>query len=431
VALNSRRDFLKVAASASIMALTGCAGSGARQLSATKFNSHARVVVIGGGFGGAIAAKYIKRADPSIRLTLVERNPHYITGPFTNGVITGLHDVDYITRDYRSLVENHDIDVIHDQVTAIDPDLAKVVLKSGKPLEYDRLVVSPGVDLSWTAIEHYDHAASEIMPHGWKGAAQIALLQKRLQQLDDGAIVIITVPTAPFSGPSAPYERASLIANYLSINKPRCKVLILDGNADFLNRKQFSKGWELLYPGMIEWVSAEEGGRIIRVSAVDNMVFSDGEKYKAGLINVIPPQLASSVARQSDLADDSGWCPVVQKTFESSRHANIHVIGDACIAGDMPKSGFAANSQAKVAAAAVVSYVNGQQPGSPSYLNACYSLLSADYGISQADAYRLDSAGNISRDKPPARLNYQSDAAPLDAVYADSWYANITADMFA
>jgi len=389
------------------------------------------VVVIGGGFGGAIAAKYIKRADPSIDVTLIERDRQYLTGPYANTVIADLHDIDYITRGYAGLVEHHDIDVIHDHVSEIDPVSAKVTLQSGKSVSYDRVLVSPGVDLDLTAIQGYDLAATEKMPHGWKGAAQIALLKQQLQQLDDGNIVIISVPASSISGPSAPYERASLIAAYLSVNKPRCKVLILDGKAEFSGREKFARGWSALYHGMVEWVPAHEGGKIVRVNASLNTVFSEGEKYRGGLVNIIPPQTAAAVARQSDLVDASGWCPVNQKTFESTRHPNVHVVGDACVAGQMPKSGFAANSQAKVAAAAVVAYLNGREPGSPSYLNTCYSLLGADYGISQADVYRLGSSGEIEKVSRRDNLNSLSDTPSLEAVYADSWYANITADMFA
>jgi len=437
----TRRQLLEMALAAPIAAIGGCAvtggaglgvgsGSGLGNGPKARGNSNARVVVIGGGYGGTIAARYIKRADPSIRLTLVERNRDFISGPFANTVITGLHDIDFITRDYRGLVENEDIDRVHDEVVEIDPVGRKVMLRQGAELGYDRLVVSPGIALSWDAIAGYDQAASEKMPHAWKGAQQIARLRHGLQALEDGSIVIVSVPEGPYSGPSAPYERASLIANYLQLEKPRSKVLVLDANDDFDQREQFEHGWERLYPGMIERVPGSEGGRIVRVEAATGMVFSADDKYKGGLVNVIPPQTSAALARQSDLTDDSGWCPVDQRTFESKRHADIHVVGDAAIAGEMPKTGLAANSQAKVAAAAVVSYLNGQVPGDPSYLNTCYSLLSPEYGISTAAVYRLGSSGQIQQTSRAGGSPTQQDSFLLEAAYADSWFANITADMF-
>ena len=419
-------------AGAPLVGLAGCSlvGGIGRPGAGVPGNSHARVVVIGGGFGGAIAARYIKQADPSISLTLVERNRQYISGPFSNSVIVGLRDMEFITRDYRSLSERHAIDVVNDEVIEIDPVGHQVVLRSGTRRGYDRLVASPGVTLRRDAIAGYDQAASEQMPHAWKGVAQIELLQQRLQALDNGAIVIVTVPEGRYSGPSAPYERASLIANYLQINKPRSKVLVLDANNEYEQREQFARGWQQLYPGMIERVPGAEGGRIVRVEAAARMVFSDNDKYKGGLINVIPPQLSANLAQRSDLADESGWCPINPRTFESLRHADIHVVGDACIAGEMPKTGLSANSQAKVAAAAVVSYLNGQIPGTPSYLNTCYSLLSPEYGVSTAAVYRLGATGKIQRFRSAGAAPTSQDSHLLEAAYAGSWFANITADMF-
>lgn len=417
---------------APLASLGGCAVTGGvgGNGGSVRGNSHARVVVIGGGYGGAIAARYIKRADPSIRLTLVERNPSYISGPFSNTVIAGLHDVDFITRNYRHLSQHDDIDVVHDEAVGIDPLAHQVTLGSGATLEYDRLVVSPGIALRWDAIEGYDQAASKKMPHAWKGVAQIELLRQRLEALENGGIVIVTVPDGAYSGLCAPYERASLIANYLQLNKPRSKVLLLDANDDFEQRAQFVSGWERLYSGILELVPGMEGGRIERVEADQSMVFSAEDKYKGSLINVIPPQMSAELAQRADLVDDSGWCPVDQRTFESSRHADIHVIGDASIAGEMPKTGLAANSQAKVAAAAVVSYLNGHNPGAPSFLNTCYSLLSPDYGVSTAAVYRLGSHGTINRSRHSGAALAQQDTHLLEAAYADSWFANITADMF-
>jgi sulfide dehydrogenase [flavocytochrome c] flavoprotein subunit len=393
------------------------------------------VVVIGGGFGGTIAAKYIKQADPSIHVTLVERNTRYVTAPFSNTVLAGIHDLAFITRDYSVLRDKHGIEVVHDVVTAIDADAKTVSLKQGRELDYDRLVISPGIELRWAdtegAIDGYDLAASNQMPHAWKGSDQLLLLRARLKAMDDGGVVIISVPAGPISGPSAPYERASLIAYFLKMNKPRAKVLILDGNSSFTNQALFVQGWQALYPGMIEWVSAADGGAVVRVDAGKGMVYSESAKYKGSVVNVIPPQRAAGLAQLAGLADDNGWCPVDQRSFESLRRPGIHVIGDASMAGEMPKSGFAANSQGKVVAAAVSGLLNGRAPGEPSYLNTCYSLFNTEYGISEAEVYRLAANGRITAVPGAGGRSTKNGNRLLEAAYADSWYANITADMFA
>ena len=436
----NRRAILKLAAAAASTAvLGGCAQTGGLGSLAAFGGSGGRVVVIGGGFGGTIAAKYIKQADPSIHVTLVERNTRYVTAPFSNAVLAGIHDLGFITRGYSQLRDKHGIEVIHDGVTAIDGDSKTVSLKQGKELDYDRLVISPGIDLRWanteagaeTGIEGYDQAAVAQMPHAWKGTEQLQLLRRRLNAMDDGGVVIISVPAGPISGPSAPYERASLIAYFMTMNKPRSKVLILDANSSFTNQDLFVQGWEALYPGMIEWVSAADGGAVLRVDAGKGMVYSESEKYKGGVVNIIPPQRAAGLAQLAGLSDDSGWCPVDQRSFESLRQPGIHVIGDASIAGEMPKSGFAANSQGKVVAAAVAGVLNGRAPGEPSYLNTCYSLFNTEYGISEAEVYRLAANGRITAVPGAGGSSAENGNRLLEAAYADSWYANITADMFA
>lgn len=428
----SRRDILKLGAAASVSALAGCAQTGMGRLPfASLGNSHAQVVVIGGGFGGAIAAKYIKQADPSVRLALVERNREYMTGPFSSTVLAGIHDLDYITWGYDALAQLHGIEMVYDEAVDIDAVARRVSLGSGKTLDYDRLVVSPGVALRWDALEGYDRVAADNMPHAWQGPEQLALLRARLLGMEDGGVVIISVPATPLSGPAAPYERASLVADYLKQHKPRSKVLVLDTNNAFPRQELFVQGWDALYPGMIEWVSGNEGGGVIRVDAGSGVVYSVTDKYRGSVVNVVPPQQAGSIAQQTGLVDGDGWCPVEARGFESLHHQGIHVIGDACIAGEMPKSGFAANSQAKVAAAAVVDLLNGRQPGDPSYLNSCYSLFNSEYGISEAQVYRLGADGRIAAVHDAGGVSAKGGNRLLEAAYADSWYANITADMFA
>lgn len=428
----SRRGLLRLGLGLAASGLGACAQTGfGRRPSGGVGSSGARVVVVGGGFAGAIAAKYIKQGDPSIDLVLVERNRQYLTAPFSSTVLAGMHDLDFLSWRYDALADEYAIGMVYDEAVAIDATVKRVSLSGGRTLSYDRLVVAPGVGFRWNGVEGYDQQAAQWMPHAWRGAAQLTLLRDQLRAMRDGGLVIIAVPAGPFSGPAAPYERASLVAHYLKRHNPRAKVLLLDSGDSFPRQALFTRGWEAIYPGMIEWVPGSEGGHIVRVDPKAGLVQSASDKYRADVVNLIPPQQAGTVARRSGLANADGWCPVEARGFESERHRGIHVVGDACIAGDMPKSGFAANSQAKVAAAAVVDLLNGRSPGDPSYLNGCYSLLNSKYGISEAQAYRLAPNGRITAVKDAGGVSADKGDRLLEAAYADSWYANITADMFA
>jgi sulfide dehydrogenase [flavocytochrome c] flavoprotein subunit len=305
-----------------------------------------RVVVIGGGFGGATCAGYLRRLSSDIDVTLVERDTMFMTCPFSNAVLGGLYDMDFITHGYDSLRDDHGVKVVHDSAVDVDANAKKVRLAGGSSLDYDRLVVSPGIDLRWGAIEGYDEAASATMPHAWKAGEQTTILRKQLEAMPDGGVVIIAAPPNPFRCPPGPYERASLIAHYLKKHKPRSKILIYDAKPKFSKQPLFEQGWAALYPGMIEWISESDGGAIdaVDVKAMTvNPTF--GDPQKGDVINVIPPQKAGMIAEIAGLADESGWCSVDQRTFESKAHKDIHVIGDASIATPMPKSGFAASSQ--------------------------------------------------------------------------------------
>ncbi len=392
-----------------------------------------RVVIIGGGFGGASCAKYLKSMAPGLEVSLVERDSRFITCPFSNAVLGGLYDIDYITHGYGALQDDHGVNVIQDSAEGIDPAARKVRLANGAELGYDRLVVSPGIDIKWGAVQNYDQAAAEKMPHAWKAGAQTLLLRRQLEAMPDGGVVIITAPRNPFRCPPGPYERASLIAHYLKQAKPRSKVLIYDAKDKFSKQPLFQQGWDALYPGMIEWISESEGGAIEAVDA-DNMTVQPtfGDPVKADVVNLIPPQMAGAIAHSAGLAADGDWCPVDQRTFESTVHAGIHVIGDAAIANPMPKSGFAASSQGKVCAAAVVSALSGQDMPDPSYVNTCYSLIGPDYGISVAAVYRIgdegiygvQGAGGVSPKDASADFRRQ------EARYTVGWYQSITSDVW-
>ncbi|MCF6219009.1 MAG: NAD(P)/FAD-dependent oxidoreductase [Gammaproteobacteria bacterium] len=417
----SRRQFITLTGAATLSIASGHAFGQP---------SKGRVVVIGGGFGGATAARYIRKLDPAIDVTLLEPNPHYVTCPMGNGMMAGFVELKSITHGYGVLRDGYGVKVIHDRAVDIDPVAKTVRLQGGDLLAYDRLVVSPGIDFRWHEIEGYDQSASELMPHAWRGGRQIQLLKKQLQAMPDGGVVVVTSPKPPYRCPPGPYERASLMAYYLKQYKPHCKILIMDAKPAFPKSHLFERGWEALYPGMVQWVSSDNGGEIIEVRAEEGVLISrDGEAIKADVASVIPPQQAAEIARIADLVDSSGWCPVEPRAFESTRHANIHVIGDSAIITPMPKSGFAANSQAKVVALAITAYLNGDAPGEPSLINTCFSFIAPDHAVSISGVYQLGEQGLEGVRGSGGRTFFSGDVA-AEARIAKSWYKNIIADTF-
>ncbi|OGT20372.1 MAG: hypothetical protein A2V90_08095 [Gammaproteobacteria bacterium RBG_16_57_12] len=391
----------------------------------------ARVVVIGGGFGGATCARYIRQLDPAIDVTLVERRRRLITCPFSNLVLGGLRNMDDISHGYERLSSQYGIKVIHQEAVDIDPVARRVRLQEGAVLDYDRLVVSPGIDFRWGMIEGYDEAASRIMPHAWEAGEQTTLLRRQLEAMPDGGLVLMSVPEDPFRCPPGPYERASLIAYYLKRHKPRSRIIILDAKERFAKQDLFMEGWKRLYGDMISWVPLTQDGKVVRVNPRDMTIATEFERYRADVINIIPPQFAGAIARRAGLTDKQGWCPVDYGTFESRLHPHIHVIGDACVGDPIPKSGFAANSQGKVCAFAIVALLNDEPVLDPVLANTCYSLLDPDYGISVAGVYRkagenlvgVEGAGGLSPLSAPASFRAQ------EAAYTYEWYTSIIKDV--
>jgi sulfide dehydrogenase [flavocytochrome c] flavoprotein subunit len=421
----TRRQFIKrTSAAAGVLSVLGVSRYARAQ-------GGANIVVVGGGFGGATCAKYLKRLSSDVNVTLIESSDRFVTCPFSNYVIADWRTIDTITQNYAAM-SKHGVRVVHDTATAVDPIGKKIFLKSGAALSYDRLVVSPGVDFKWGAIEGYDEKAAQVMPHAWKAGPQTLLLRKKLLAMRDGDTYIMVAPPNPFRCPPGPYERASVIARYLKTYKPRSKVIILDAKEAFSKQALFMQGWERLYPGMIEWVAGAKGGRVISVNPKTLTVEAELDKYKGTVVNVIPAQTAGKIARDAGLADDTGWCPVHPKTFESTRQRNIYVIGDAAIAGPMPKSAFAANSQGKIVAAAIAAELRGESPADGIYINTCYSLLAPDYGISVAGVYRLSAEGINEVPGSGGTSPMEADAAfrADEARYAHGWYAGIVADVF-
>ncbi len=421
----TRRTFLQ--ASGAVAAASALGLPALSQGAASK----ARVIVVGGGYGGTIAAKYIQMADPGIRVTLIEKDASYISCPLSNEVLSGERDLASLTFSYRGLGKRG-INVVRDEVVGIDPEKRVVMGKGKGGYPYDKLVISPGVSFRWDAIQGMSEAATDTIPHAWKAGPQTTSLQKQLKAMRNGGVCIIVAPPNPFRCPPGPYERAAQIALYLKHHKPKSKVLILDAKDAFSKQGLFVEGWKRNYGDMIEWVSAAAGGAVEAIDPKKRVLTGSVEEFKGDVVNLIPAQKAAALAEIAGLTDASGWCPVDQQTFESTRHKDIYVLGDAAIAGAMPKSGYAANTQAKVCAAAIVAALNGQPAPEPSYVNTCYSIIAPDYGISVAGVYQLKDgkivdvpgAGGLS----PANADARTRA--IEVQFALGWFRNITADMF-
>ncbi|MEM7019944.1 MAG: FCSD flavin-binding domain-containing protein [Pseudomonadota bacterium] len=427
----NRRRFLQASGTAAALSLTACAGGSA----GTRKSGSARVVVVGGGFGGVTAAKYLRIMDPSLDVTLIEKKTEFATCPASNWVLGGLRQMSDITHNYQQLSARHGVTVVHDTATEVDATAKMVKTASGKTFSYDRLVLSPGISIKWNAIIGYDQAAAETMPHAWEAGPQTALLRKQLEAMPDGGKVIIAPPANPFRCPPGPYERASMIAHYLKTEKPKSKLLILDAKEKFSKQGLFIQGWKDLYGygtdnSLIEWLPASEDGGVVEVNINNMEAITQFEEHKADVINIIPPQKAGEIAGAAGVADNTGWCPVDHSTWESKLQPGIHVIGDAAMPGKMPKSGFSANSQAKVCAAAIVATLQGKEPPTPTWTNTCYSLVGPDYGISVAMIYRLNEAGEVDVVPGSGGVTPMDGNRQIEALYADSWYKNIMWDMF-
>ena len=426
----NRRDFLKVTGGVSLAtALSGCA-----TLTGT---AKKKVVVVGGGTGGASAAKYLTMMDPNIHVTLIEANKHYHTCYMSNEVLAGERSIEGIRFGYQGLA-GRGITVVHDTVTAIDPDARMVRTQGGNNIPYDRAIVSPGIDFKWEAIEGYDAATAEKIPHAWKAGPQTVALRNQLKAMRNGGTVIIAPPPNPFRCPPGPYERTSLIAHYLKQHKPRSKILVLDAKDKFSKKGLFTQGWKRLYGygsnnSMIEWVSAAAGGKVEGVDAGAMKVQAAVEEFKGDVINIIPPQKAGKIAFTAGLTKGD-WCPINKGTFESLLIPNVHVLGDASIAKAMPKSGYSANVQAKACAAAIADLLNDREPGAPSYQNTCYSIIGKDYGISVGMVYKYSKEKNMITKVKGAGGLTPKDASreqlKRESVYAHGWYDNITNDIF-
>lgn len=423
-----RRDFNKIMlGSAAALSLSACAG---KSVNSSVPSSKNRVVVVGGGFGGATAAKYLKRFSPETEVVLIEQNRIYHTCPFGNTVIAGINDIEYIRHDYKTLEKKHGITVKHARVAKVDSVKNAVILENGESIEYTKAIVSPGIDFKYE--KGYEEGSEMHAPHAYKAGPQTTLLREQLVSMEDGGTFVLVSPPNPFRCPPGPYERVSLIAHYFKNHKPNSKIIILDNKNKFSKQGLFTQGWEKLYGNMIEWRGSEFGGRVLSVDPKARVIATEFGDVKADVLNYIPSQKAGELAFASGLVDGD-WCPVNNMTFESRMAKDVYIIGDASISSKMPKSGFSANSQAKIAALQV-SRVLKKLPivTPPKLANTCYSLLSPDYGITVAAVYeahengieKVEGAGGLSPMEADATFRKR------EAEYAVGWYQNQTADIF-
>lgn len=391
----------------------------------------ANIAIIGGGFGGATAARELARLMPYATVTLIEPNATYTSCPFSNLVIAGTRELSAQQFTYDTL-RREGIQVIPQRAEMVDGEARQITLGDGARVKYDRLILSPGIDIRWGAIEGYDEAAAQRLAHAWKAGEQTQLLRRQLEAMEDGGTVVMTAPPAPYRCPPGPYERASLIAHYLKTQKPRSKLIILDAKDQFSKMPLFQEAWAAHYPDHLDWRSASMDGRISRVDADRMTVSTDFEDIRAEVINVIPPQKAGAIADAAGVADITGWCPIDPVTFESTRVPNIHVIGDATIAAPMPKSAFSANLQGKLCARAVFNLIAGVEPSPTVLANTCYSYTTPDEAVSIVGVYKssrerfasIPDAGGLSPQNAPEAVRQ------AEARQAADWYRAVTMEAF-
>jgi sulfide dehydrogenase [flavocytochrome c] flavoprotein subunit len=415
-----RRQFLKAGAAGATMAgLSGCAGMPG--------SSKARVVVVGGGYGGATAAKYIRMLDPSIEVILVEPNEAFVSCPISNFVLGGFKTMAEITTPYSGLERSHGVKIVRDTATAIDVEKKQVRLSRGDPISYDRVIVAPGIDFMLEALPGMGSADAQAnVLHAWKAGPQTAALRRQLEAMPDGGTYVLSMPEAPYRCPPGPYERACLVAAYFKAAKPKSKVLLLDANADVTSKGPlFKKAWAELYKDIIEY---RPNSKAVDVDWRNNTVKLEFSDVKGAVLNVLPPMKAGAIAGPFITANKR-WCEVDWLAYESKAAKGVHVIGDSLqIAPLMPKSATMANNQGKVCAAAVVALLNGEAPNpSPTLINTCYSAVSNKLAIHVASVHKYDEKDRTMKTVPGAGGVSAAMNEP-EMGYTMNWATNIWAD---
>ncbi len=417
-----RRSFIKTAITAGSLAMLPKLA-----LAAKKSAISQRVVVIGGGFAGATAAKYLKMWSPGTEVIMIERNAQFVSCPQSNLVLSGSRTLQQLTYDYNGLADKYDVKTVQAEVVAIDTEKQQVTLHDGVVVSYDRLVIAPGVDFIYDDLPMLaSHDAQKIVPHAWKAGSQTTILKQQLVSMKKGGTVIMTVPPTPFRCPPGPYERACQIALYLKNHNPSGKLIILDANGDVASKKALFKGaWQEHYAGLIDYVPSS---MIDSVNVAKLTIDTEFNQFSADVLNVIPPQRAGKVAELAGVINiDQRWCEVDFLTYESKVKNNVHVIGDA-VHAVLPKSGHIANAQAKVCAAAIASLLAQSEPEQqPVFSNTCYSFIDAQQAGHVAAVYRYDKQQQAMIAMPGGGVSDQ--ASILEGVYANAWANNIWHDI--
>jgi NADPH-dependent 2,4-dienoyl-CoA reductase/sulfur reductase-like enzyme len=416
-----RRDFLKAGGAALAAGLAGCA-----TMKSASGLAKARVVVVGGGYGGATAARYVRLLDPTIEVILVEQNESFVSCPLSNMVLGGFRTMGDITRPYSGL-EARGVRVVRDTAIAIDAQKKQVRLSRGDAIGFERVIVSPGVDFMWEALPAMasESAQGEVL-HAWKAGPQTAALRLQLEAMPDGGIYVLSIPEAPYRCPPGPYERACQVAAYFRARKPRSKVLLLDANADLTSKGPlFKKAWSDLYKGIIEY---RPNSKAVDVDVRGRAVKLEFDDVKADVLNVLPPMKAGGAAA-AFITVNKRWCEVDWVTYESKAAKGVHILGDSLqIAPAMPKSGSMANAHAKVCAAAVVALLRGETPNpSPTLVNTCYSMVSDKHAIHVASVHKYDEKDRTMK-AVPGSGGVSPGMSEAEGAYAMNWAANIWAD---
>lgn len=418
MSINRRTFLLSSGAVAGVSAIGGCASIG---------SSGPRVVVVGGGYGGATAAKYIKMWAPNFDVTIVERNAEFISCPISNLVLGGSKSMADITVSYETLAKKYGIRFVRGEAIAVDAEKKLVRLASGDSLAFDRVILSPGVDFMFEDIPGINNAAAqEKILHAWKAGPQTVALRKQLEAMKDGGVVAISIPTAPYRCPPGPYERACQIASYLKQSKPKSKVVILDANPDVTSKPGlFKKAWADLYPGIIEY---RGNSKVVDVDLKTMSAKMEVDDFKADVLNILPPMKAGAIAAPFITANKR-WCEVNWLTYEAKNVPGVHLLGDALqIAPAMPKSGHMANAHGKACAAAVVALLSNEVPNaSPTLTNTCYSFVSADKVIHVASIHKFDEKDKTMK-AVPGSGGVSAASSELEGQYAMTWARNIWAD---
>jgi len=391
-----------------------------------------KVVVIGGGSGGATAARYIaKDSKGAIEVTLIEPTKRYYTCYFSNLYIGGFVDYDSLGHSYAALASEYGINVVHDWAVTVDRKKKVVILGSGSMVPYDKLVVSPGIDLKFASVaEGYSIADQGKMPHAWKSGTQAQLLKAKVTGMKEGGTFVMVPPPNPFRCPPGPYERISMIAHHFKNNNPKAKIIILDPKDKFSKQGLFQDGWERHYKGMIEWQPLSALGGLKSINTATGEFVTDLDTFKADAACVIPANTSGQIAKTAGLANDKGWCPIHQGSMKSKVDDDIYVIGDASVASSMPKSGFSANSQAKVCANAIRGELTKSKVFPAKYANTCWSLIAPNDGVKVGASYK---AGDKKIDPTSKFISKNGeDADTRKTTYEESvgWYSGITKDIF-